>query len=634
MIALLLALAQDHIVIAPDKFHPALREYVRHKNEQLKTELQSLEALIKTQKGADDAEKVKRYLHTRWKNGAKYVLLVGDADVFPVRYMVLDRITKEAFDTAFYPSDLYYADVAKADGSFEDWNGKKDAYFGEVRGEKNKKDPINYDGIDYKPELAVGRWPVSTPDEVKIVVAKTIAYETAKTRQKKSALLYVEGWVDTRELLDGLATKLDAEKMYKPSEDELVKLLNEGLGLVAHTGHGSDDSWAGAFSTGSIAKLKNGDRLPVMFSAGCSTARFATLPPYEGYIDSAGKEHKGSNNGQVFTEAPPYPACYQKGKHNYTGLGEQLLRAGPNGAIAYIGCNTGSQPCALTLLEGFVSEFPKSARLGDAWVRAIAFYYEKEKLAGLKPNDDWYPPSIFFQGMKFMLFGDPTLKLTVEGPEAHEIWTLSSANQRMWTEDGPFFQAATAPDLIERDGKLLLVFGKPDGALYSATCEKRWSEAKPLGITGAEPSIVEIDGGLRLYYRVGDDIRSSVSKNGATWEAEEGVRISGFPDPEVVKFGGEWYLFSSAGRLARSKDGLAFEKDAKFEMAEGTIGAIAQKDRIKLWHCSRNGLVIYSLGPNGSPFVETNLGKRGMDASPVQRADGSVVAALRKFAKK
>lgn len=93
MIALLLALAQEpeHIVIAPDKFHAPLREYLRHKNDQLKTELQSLDALIQTQKGVDDAEKVKRYLHMRWKNGAKYALLVGDADVFPVRYMVLSR---------------------------------------------------------------------------------------------------------------------------------------------------------------------------------------------------------------------------------------------------------------------------------------------------------------------------------------------------------------------------------------------------------------------------------------------------------------------------------------------------------------------------------------------------------------
>ena len=41
------------------------------------------------------------------------MLLVGDATVLPVRYMVLDRVTPAAFDTAFYPSDLYYADVAQ-----------------------------------------------------------------------------------------------------------------------------------------------------------------------------------------------------------------------------------------------------------------------------------------------------------------------------------------------------------------------------------------------------------------------------------------------------------------------------------------------------------------------------------------
>jgi len=29
----------------------------------------------------------------------------------------------------------------------------------------------------------------------------------------------------------------------------------------------------------------------------------------------------------------------------------------------------------------------------------------------LAPTSSWYPPSIFFQGMKFMLFGDPTLPL-------------------------------------------------------------------------------------------------------------------------------------------------------------------------------------------------------------------------------
>ena len=35
--------------------------------------------------------------------------------------------------------------------------------------------------------------------------------------------------------------------------------------------------------------------------------------------------------------------------------------------------------------------------------------YDSQGLATLKPNADWYPPSIFFQGMKFMMFGDPTI---------------------------------------------------------------------------------------------------------------------------------------------------------------------------------------------------------------------------------
>jgi hypothetical protein len=41
----------------------------------------------------------------------------------------------------------------------------------------------------------------------------------------------------------------------------------------------------------------------------------------------------------------------------------------------------------------------------------LQYYHEKEKLAALKPTTDWYPPSIFFQGMKYILFGDPSLPL-------------------------------------------------------------------------------------------------------------------------------------------------------------------------------------------------------------------------------
>lgn len=198
-----------------------------------------------------------------------------------------------------------------------------------------------------------------------------------------------------------------------PNEKQVHFLLNEGVGLLLHAGHGADDLWEGCFSVKNLSGVKNADRLPVVMSAGCSTARFATLPPYEGYVDVNGKEHAGTNNKEVFTEPPPPPAPYQKGRFNPTGLGEQLLRRGPDGAVAYIGCNTGSQPCGLTLMEGFVTAFSQSSepRLGDCWANAVAYYYDKEKLATIVPNDDWYPASIFFQGMKFMLFGDPSLRM-------------------------------------------------------------------------------------------------------------------------------------------------------------------------------------------------------------------------------
>ena len=134
------------LVIAPGILQPALQEFVAHKQKLRPTELRSLESILQETNGADDPEKLKRFLYAQWRErGLGYVLLVGDVDVLPVRFMVLDRVTPAAFDYAFYPSDLYYADLAKADGAFEDWNARKEGfhagYFGEVRGEKNKDGP-------------------------------------------------------------------------------------------------------------------------------------------------------------------------------------------------------------------------------------------------------------------------------------------------------------------------------------------------------------------------------------------------------------------------------------------------------------------------------------------------------------
>ncbi len=428
------------LVIAPAEFHPALSEYMAAVALERPVTLVALEDVLKSSPGDDDPEKVKRFIYASWRAGRiSHVLLVGDADCMPMRFMVLDRTTPAAWNRAFYPSDLYYADVARSDGSFDDWNASRESfhagYFGEVCGEHEKDGVINRDAVDYVPELALGRWPVSTVEEVRLVAEKTLCHRRRALEHvaSRATLIAVGGWVENRPAMDGLSAALSRrfqiERHYwkgagrddgtaLPSVAATLASFSGGSQLLLHSGHGHDDGWDQAFDSKAIARLGNAATPAVIMSAGCSTARCVTLPPYEPYVDVGGIEHRGTNAGEVFTAAPPPPRPYQRGLHNPSGLGEKFLRAGPTGAVAYIGCSTGSQPCALTLQAAFAEAAGRvtdasgfKTTVGSAWRDALASYVVREKLRELRPTESWYPASIFFQGMKFMLFGDPTAPL-------------------------------------------------------------------------------------------------------------------------------------------------------------------------------------------------------------------------------
>jgi hypothetical protein len=219
-----------------------------------------------------------------------------------------------------------------------------------------------------------------------------------------------KGWEVEKTYYSGRRRRGD---VVDPTPEEVRGLFDQGKGLIVHTGHGLPDQWEKCFFLSDLDRIKNADKLPVVISAGCSTATFAPMPPYGPYIDVNGVEHKGTDHGEKFDSPPPPPANYQAGKFNLTGLGEQILKRNENGAVAYIGCNTGSQPCGLSLVEGFMNALggAKQPRLGTCWSKAVAYYYETQNLATIKPSQDWYPASIYFQPMKFMLFGDPSLLL-------------------------------------------------------------------------------------------------------------------------------------------------------------------------------------------------------------------------------
>src|ERR1700687_5903004 len=68
------------LIVAPERFHSSLVEFVRHKEKQLPTELVSLERVLRENRGVDDPERLKRYLYRAWRHrAASYALLVGDA---------------------------------------------------------------------------------------------------------------------------------------------------------------------------------------------------------------------------------------------------------------------------------------------------------------------------------------------------------------------------------------------------------------------------------------------------------------------------------------------------------------------------------------------------------------------------
>lgn len=434
----MLASALALLIVAPESFRSALEPYCVARSHQLGGVVEFL-ALESTDRGdgVDAPERLKRELYRRWKdNQLGAVLLVGDADTMPMRFMKLDRATASALDTAFYPSDLYYADLARADGSFDNWNGNQDGmhaqYFGEVHGETNKSDAINFDNISYEPEIAVGRWPVSTPQAAAAVAEKTIRHQNSiesSDTMPRVDLFFSGGWIDNQKAANALVAELTnssnwrpvAHAYFTPEQPPTHEAMGEALGshpaAILHTGHGQPQRWEGCLDARLLASAQANATPPLLFSIGCSTTEVCTLPPYQAYADIHGTFHVGTDRGEVFAAFPPQPNPLQRGGCNSSSMAEDAVRSPDSGAIAVIGCVTGAQPCAHTLLDGFVEQMARrpDASIGSWWTGALRHYYSSQRLAQLTPNESWYPPSIFFQGMKFILLGDPTVVLKAQG---------------------------------------------------------------------------------------------------------------------------------------------------------------------------------------------------------------------------
>ncbi len=190
----------DLVIIAPSKFNDELDRLVQHKTDVgFATILKNTEEIYDEYNGIDKPEQIKYFIKDAIETwGIKYVLLVGGLNsviyakprddhnqgskdwYVPVRYTNLyDDPAFPLADTVHDPGticDLYYADIYKTGGLFDDWDSNGDGVIMSwgMPGYENDTNP------DYYPDVFLSRLACRSKSEVNTLVDKIINYETTE----------------------------------------------------------------------------------------------------------------------------------------------------------------------------------------------------------------------------------------------------------------------------------------------------------------------------------------------------------------------------------------------------------------------------------------------------------------------
>lgn len=419
----------DLLIIAPRVFRNELISLVKHKNNLgIRTVLVDLDEVYCRMfwQGRDEAEKVKYFIKNAVENwGVHYVLLVGGRKNqgqvekwwMPVRYSSLDR-PYETYPEPQFLSDLYFADIYDAHGSFSSWDDNNNGIFGEW--------PLSEGAVDFPdlvPDVSLGRLPCLNSRQLRIVVRKIIRYETRGCDESwfKNMVVvagdtypgrtpYYDGEVYTQQGLDMMAEfrpiKLWASDGSFKNWVDVVSTINKGCGFLWWSGHGNPKSWAThppddnetwiyGLRFRNLPFLHNRHKLPVCITgSGCFNNMFNI-----------------SLRNKHWVYGLPIPYC----------LGWALMIQRDGGTIATIGATAFSYESPdISLGYGgiewldkqFFSEYGRNHTevLGDTWSASITSVLRQCPI-------DWSDSSVDGSALivkniqQWALFGDPSLKI-------------------------------------------------------------------------------------------------------------------------------------------------------------------------------------------------------------------------------
>lgn len=429
------------VIIAPKLFSENLQPLIDHKNSYgIKTFLKTTEEIYSKYDGRDKAEQIKYFIKDALEQqNITYVLLIGGRQGQSFNWFVPVRYSNNKFhmqDNDFYHkkflSDLYFADIYKENGEFEDWDSDDDSIFAEW-----EDDGLPDDSIDLIPDVCLGRLPCRSKDEVKIVVDKIIQYENNVFGQEwlKNILLIggdsfpgignpfpFEGEVSCdwamQYLENFVPTKLYTSDGTLSGIDDFISTFNNGYGIVLFHGHGiqnkiftylpDSQEKISVFHNNQFKRLQNKDKLPVMIVGCCITTTYDV-----GIL----------NFLTVFKNLKKYAHFFSFIDECITNcFGWNMVKKSDGGSIAYIGS---SSTAYLTLGDSNNDGIPDLVQMGYTTGLCNEFFRvfgedEKKILGNIFRNslsniiENHSAQSNWGQCkcvQEFMLIGDPSLKI-------------------------------------------------------------------------------------------------------------------------------------------------------------------------------------------------------------------------------
>lgn len=344
--------------------------------------------------------------HQWQKPSPEYLLLVGDASWDSKHFLVRDRNysdntrhRRNATSFSKILSTPYDEKEARNNrnliptANFFDFTGHSasDNYFVKVAGD------------DVYPDLAVGRLPVTKPEEVEGIVAKTIAYDNQAPvgPWRRRILMITNQEKNYQRRTDQIAEKhlnktWSVEKIYPESQDKtnaahtqnIVQAMDRGQNIIYFNGHGGRFIWRTGppdikknhdlFTLTDMDNLVTSDQLSIVLSMTCYSAPF---------------DHPNADS-----------------------IGEKFLRMKDRGAVTFIGASWRNSPkynFSTELVKNFTNH---QGTVGEALIASKVILKNKTMVE------------------TYNLLGDPAVALLPQ-PQAFDL-QLVGENDREWVLKG------------------------------------------------------------------------------------------------------------------------------------------------------------------------------------------------------